>query len=128
MRRKRSLLKQSVLIIALVGVFGIILYNTKDLLFGAPLSVTTVKDGMALSESYLTVSGIAPHAKALSINGRTISTNRKGEFSEPILLAPGYNVLEVGMVDRFGKKNTKHYQLTLSEEGDRFTFAPEPRY
>ncbi len=113
---------QSILLYAFCALlFAVIFYNTRDIIFGAPLKVKTVSDGMALDDTYLTVAGVAAHAKNLTINGRDIYTNRKGEFSEPILLAPGYNVLEVGMIDRFGKKNVKQYELVLTETDGKYT-------
>ncbi|HSE57000.1 MAG TPA: hypothetical protein VLB02_02870 [Candidatus Paceibacterota bacterium] len=116
--------------IALLGLcfalIGIIFYNTRDIMFGAPLTVKTITDGMTLSDTYLAIAGTAAHAQILLLNGREIYTNRKGEFSEPVLLVPGYNVIEVQMTDRFGKTNTKSYELVLTEQGDQYTLNTHP--
>ncbi len=125
--RRPLTLKQSALILALFGMLGIVLYNTRDILFGAPLRVTTLSNGMHLSESYLAVTGSAPHAKSVLINGRTIFINRKGEFTEPILLSPGYNVIEVGMTDRFGNTKAERYELVFTEE-EKYTLVPDPHF
>lgn len=104
-----------------LSLFAVIFYNTRDIIFGAPLKIETLSDGMTLTDTYLTVAGTAAHAQKLLLNGREIYTNRRGEFSEPVLLVPGYNVLEVSMTDRFGKKNVRAYELVLSEQGETYT-------
>jgi hypothetical protein len=96
---------------SLVLVFGIIFYNTKDLIIGAPLSVQTVNDGSTVSNSFLPISGKAHHASVLQINGRMIALDKNGAFSDGTLLSPGYNIVEVTTVDRFGKEKRKILHL-----------------
>ena len=96
---------------SLLLVFGIIFYNTKDLIIGAPLSVQTVNDGATVSNSFLPISGKAHHASILQINGRMVALAKNGSFSDGTLLSPGYNIVEIATTDRFGKEKRKVFHL-----------------
>ncbi|MEK7228246.1 MAG: hypothetical protein AAB681_02735 [Patescibacteria group bacterium] len=96
---------------SLALVFGLIFYNTKDLLIGAPLSVQTVSDGATVTNSFLPITGKAHHASILQINGRIVALDKNGSFSDGALLSPGYNIVEVATTDRFGKEKRKVFHL-----------------
>ena len=99
----------------LLSVLGFIFGNMRDLLFGAPLSVDTLSNGTTLSDGFLPVKGNAGHAKSVTINGRVVAIDRKGNFADGVLLSPGYNVVEIALRDQFGKEKVKTYHLVLSE-------------
>jgi hypothetical protein len=104
-------LKKIILYTSLLFVIGIIFYNTKDLIIGAPLYINTAKDGATVSNSFLPISGSARHAMTLQINGRTVALDKTGSFSDGALLSPGYNIVEVATIDRFGKEKRKILHL-----------------
>jgi hypothetical protein len=101
--------------LVVLSVLGFIFGNVRDLLFGAPLAIHTINDGTTLSDGFLPVQGNAGHAKTVSINGRVVAIDRKGNFADGVLLSPGYNVLEIALRDQFGKEKVKTYHLVLSE-------------
>lgn len=116
-RKKISLPTSSVLIgVGIIGVLGFASFNMRDLLFGTPLTIHTAKDGDTLSEGFLPVSGKAHHARAVFINGRTVFTDRDGNFADGVILSPGYNVVEVTLRDQFGKEKVKTYHLVLEQQ------------
>lgn len=90
-------------------VFG----NIKDLIFGSPLRVEIVPDGTTLSEGFLPITGVAEHARTVSVNGRTLFIDREGNFSDGIILSPGYNVVEVALQNQFGKQTVRTYHLVF---------------
>lgn len=94
-----------------LSLIGLIFYNTRDVVFGAPLTVHTAPDGTTLSDIFEPISGIAKHAKTVQINGRDIAIDRFGHFNDGIVLSPGYNIVEVALKDKFGneKKTTYHW-------------------
>lgn len=96
---------------SLVLIVGLIFYNTKDLIIGAPLFVHTANDGTTVSNSFLPISGKAHHARAVQINGRIVALDKDGFFSDGALLSPGYNIVEVTTLDRFGKEKRKVFHL-----------------
>lgn len=92
---------------------GLVTYNMRDVLFGAPLKVQTTADGATLSGTFMPISGKALHAKMLSINGREVAVDRLGNFNDGILLSPGYNIVEVALKDKFGKEKRTTYHWVV---------------
>lgn len=90
--------------------------NSRDILFGTPLSVDIAADGTTLGDGFLPLSGNAGHARSLSVNGRALSTDRDGNFSDGIILSPGYNVVEIVSANQFGKETVRTYHLVFTPE------------
>jgi hypothetical protein len=104
----RTVTLATILISTLVaGFLGLIVYNIKDMVFGAPLVIHTLDDGATVNDSFVPITGSSKHAQSITINGRPIGVNNKGEFSDGVVLSPGYNIVEVAETDTFGK--TKQY-------------------
>lgn len=97
-----------------VGFFGLVLYNVKDMLFGAPFSVHTVTDGSTVTDRFLPITGKAKKAQSITINGNPVGINKNGEFSDGVLLASGYNIIEVAETDRFGKEKVRTIHIVAS--------------
>jgi hypothetical protein len=95
--------------ILVVGFLGLIAYNVKDMVFGAPLIVHTTADGATVNNSYVAISGYAKHAQSVTINGLVIGVDKQGNFSDGVILSPGYNIVEVAETDRFGKRKDFSY-------------------
>ncbi len=87
-----------------IGFFGLIAFNIKDMLFGSPLKIKMVADGTTVDTTYLPISGTAKNARQISINGRIVSIDRGGNFNDGVILSPGYNIVEVAERDQFGKE------------------------
>ncbi|MCU0660232.1 MAG: hypothetical protein MUD00_01285 [Candidatus Pacebacteria bacterium] len=95
--------------LALIALYT--LFQTRDLLFGAHLAVTTIYDGQIASDSLLAIEGRMRHARQVNINGNEVKTDPDGYFTESILLSPGYNLVTVSAYDRFGKIVEKTYRV-----------------
>lgn len=114
-KRISKITLRAILVGALVvSIACLIVYNVRDVLFGAPLSVTMAPDGATLEDTFLPISGMAGHAHELLINGRPVALDKKGNFSDSILLSPGYNIVEVAQKDRFGNEKVKRYHLVVA--------------
>ena len=96
-------------------VIALVLFNSKDALFGTKLSISTTKDGATLQNQFLPIRGTAKHARTLSINGREVAFDRSGNFADGVLLSPGYNIVEVTLRDQFGNQKNKIYHLVLDQ-------------
>jgi hypothetical protein len=113
---------KKILKIILVSVFFLfilvfILFNSKSLILGVKIKNVKFGDnlpaqsGMKVDNSILEITGIAKNAIKLSLNGREISIDQKGNFDETITLFPGYNVVNIKAQDKFGNNDEKNYQL-----------------
>lgn len=105
----------TILISTMAAAFlGLVIYNIKDIVFGTPLVVHTVADGSTVSDNYLPITGSARHAQQITINGLAIGVDQQGNFNDGIILSPGYNIVEVKEMDRFGKTKTDTLHLAYA--------------
>jgi len=99
----RLFIKIGVLVI-LVGSFVFYaIYQAQDFIIGPRITIDYPEDGESLSKSFITVKGQAKNISLLSLNGRQIFTDENGYFNENLLLALGYNIIEVSAQDKFGR-------------------------
>lgn len=111
LKMKRNLPIKGILVSILgLGLISLIGYNMHDRILGAPLNLEIAPNGSTIDSQQLAISGSAPHARELLINGRPINIDRNGAFSDKVLLSPGYNVVEIAVKDQFGKEKIKTYQ------------------
>ena len=107
-------LKSGILFTLGIAVIALVGYNMRDRILGIPLTVSTAPNGTTIDSPFLPISGTAPHARELSINGRAVTVDRKGAFSDEVLLSPGYNIVEVALKDQFGNQKVKTYQIVVN--------------
>lgn len=104
----------------LIGLFFILIIGYsglkfKDLLSGPQITINSPSDGETIKNSVVSVSGRAERISQLYLNGKKIFTDEEGNFTEPYLMANGYNLLEVIASDQFGRKIIKKLQLTATD-------------
>jgi hypothetical protein len=80
------------------------LYQSRDVIVGPSIELLSPEDGAVLLDPYIEVAGVAENISFISLNDLPISIDERGNFSEMILLAPGYNILKLYARDRFGKE------------------------
>ncbi len=94
--------------------FFIILYaffRSYDLVFGVKIKNVNVVDGAKIEQSTIDITGNAKNATKLVLNGREISIDKNGNFSETVALLSGYNIVSIEAEDKFGHKDFKNYKL-----------------
>ncbi len=99
-----------VLIAALAGYF---FYQGRGYLSGPEIIIESPYAGEVVNDSYLVVKGRALNISALTLNGRQIFTDEKGNFSEGLLLARGYNIIELTATDKFGRVKREKREVIL---------------
>jgi Glucodextranase, domain B len=110
----KSKLKITGLAILFMIILGYTWYRTKDLIVGVRLHVSGIVDYESRTDPHITLSGNALHATKLLINGRTIFITKGGDFTEDLLLLPGYNIIEVQATDKFGKSKEQVFHVNLA--------------
>jgi hypothetical protein len=96
-------------------------YQVKNIARGMVITVDAPQAGETVQNSLVTIAGTALHAASISLNGRPILLNEEGGFREPLLLAPGYNVVTVFAKDRFGNAVEKKVELIYEPLDDAVT-------
>lgn len=96
----------------------IILYailGSKDLIFGVKIKNVNLVDGVTIAENIIKLTGTAKNAVNLTLNGREISVDQDGNFSETIALLLGYNIINIKAKDQFGYVDEKNYKLIYAK-------------
>jgi hypothetical protein len=97
---------QFVSITVLVGL--IVLYvhfQARNLIEGPSITLSDTPVTIQ-HERTLTLSGRAENIVKLTVNGREIHTNERGEFTQALVLENGYTVVTLEAQDRFGRGTT----------------------
>lgn len=107
----KKILRNGGLIALFVFIIFYAFFRSKDLIFGVKIRDVNIVDGIKYTESVQKITGNAKNAIKLTINGREISIDQEGNFSEDIALLLGYNILEIRAEDKFGHIDEKIYKL-----------------
>ncbi|MFC1721124.1 hypothetical protein ACFLY0_00385 [Patescibacteria group bacterium] len=109
----RNILKIILLILIIVIVSGYILYQSRNLLIGPQVSITSPDNYSSTNEDFVIISGTTKNVSSVSINDRPIFIDTTGNFVDAIVLAPGYNIITVKAVGRFGKEIFETLELVF---------------
>lgn len=107
----KRIIKLSITIIIITVVIGYSIFESKDFIKGPKIEIFEPINGSSISTSTVIVKGKATRIKDLYINNRPVLIDREGNFSEYLLLLPGYNASTLSAQDRF--KRTTEYKLEL---------------
>lgn len=86
-------------------------FRSKDLTLGVKIKEVNVANGMKVTENILNIKGNAKNAINLTLNTREISIDQNGNFNETIALLPGYNIISLKALDKFGNNDEKNFRL-----------------
>ena len=87
------------------------IFISKDLIFGIKIKDVNLSDGAVFADNIIKINGNAKNAIKLTLNGREISIDQEGNWNETIALLPGYNIVTIKAIDKFGYVGEKNYQL-----------------
>lgn len=96
-------------------ILGYAFFVSRDLIFGIKIKDVNLESGSTITERVVKVNGNAKNAIKLTLNGREISIDERGNFDETIALIPGYNIVNVTAQDKFGYIDKKDYKLMLNQ-------------
>jgi hypothetical protein len=96
-----------------LGIGGYGLFEARRLIEGPIITIESPRDGSATSSIGVIVSGTALNISFLTINDKPSYTDKAGHFTELLSIPPGFTVLTVRAVDRFGRRATKTVSITV---------------
>ena len=114
---KRSyllLIRISLLILITLIILGYGLFQARDLIKGPEVKIFTPENGESTTTPVIVVSGIASNITGISLDDRPIFIDKLGNFSEELLLQPGYNIMKVAAQDKFGRTKVKLIELNYA--------------
>ena len=103
------MIKATLFISIVCVVIGYAIFAMHDFILGPSLSILEPVNGSSFTTPDIHIKGIVQRIQEISLNGRSITIDDKGNFNEVVLLAPGYNVFTFAVRDKFGR--SKEYRL-----------------
>ena len=97
---------------SIVLIYGVL--RIVPIMRGVTIKTHVPPDTEMTMDSFM-LTGMANHARRLSINGRDILIDPTGAFSDEIVLAPGVNKIKIVAEDIRGKYHQKEIIMTGSE-------------
>lgn len=92
-------------------IVGYGLFQSKKILNGPSITITSPTSGDVVTKSDIDISGQAKNISAISLNDRPIFIDESGNFSEKLMLYPGYNIIRIRAEDKFGSSVEKNLEL-----------------
>lgn len=117
-----SKLIRIVLIVFFLLVAAYAYYEFRGLLYGPSISISGRV--MEVSEPLVTIEGDATRIARLSMNGQDIPVTEDGKFSEPYVLARGYNRIVLVASDKYGKSTERAIEIIYTPSPDRLVAPP----
>lgn len=108
-------LKPRTIAIVLIALFiaGYAYFRSEDLIKGPKILIIAPATGAIVVSEDITVTGRAERIANLFMNDRQIFTDEQGNFSESLLLAYGYNIIEIKAKDKFGRATSRTLELVF---------------
>lgn len=102
------------IIFVIVVLFGFYFFHqSKAFLLGASIVVNYPKDGQTLVDSLILIKGKALNCSSFFINGQKVLTDNFGNFEKNLILARGYNIIELSAQDKFERLINKRIEVVL---------------
>jgi len=98
-----------ILALFLVGGYGY--YRSHEYLRGPVIAIYSPENGSTATTSHIVIRGNARNATNLLLNDREISVDTKGDFSDELLLPPGYTIIMLKARDRFDRERIATLEL-----------------
>ena len=111
MNRLSPTLLLVLLAVLVIGGYG--LFEARKLIEGPVITITSPTDGSATSTMGVVITGTAENISFLTINDLPSYTDKAGNFSELLSIPPGFTVLTVRAVDRFGRRTSKSVAINV---------------
>jgi hypothetical protein len=107
----QKILKISIFTIVILAVLIYIYHTFSSYIKGPQIIIKYPENGSMVSTSTISIQGQVLHIKDVYINNRPIRIDTDGNFTEDLLLFPGYNVSVISAKDKFNR--ITEYKLEL---------------
>lgn len=105
---------------ALIGlgvlVVGYSLFQGQKIIQGPMITVRAPLNGATYITPLIEVRGTAKNVNSITLNDRILYIDRQGNFTDSLLLIPGYNIIKIEAKDRFGAETKKMIEIIYQEK------------
>ncbi len=113
MNQSAFLIKTFVAIGIVCAVGFYFFHQSKAYIIGPQINVITPINGETLAHSYVLIKGEVENVSNLSVNGYPVLAGNFGNFETGLLLAKGYNIIEISAKDNFGRTAVKKLEVVI---------------
>ena len=106
-------MKRGIIIVVILLIIGYGLFEARKLLEGPEISIQSPASGTATSSAIVTIVGKAQNIAFLTINDGPAYTDEAGKFVYQFSPPPGYTVVTVAAVDRFGRRASTSVSINV---------------
>ncbi len=107
----KKIVRASIIGTVMLVILGYAYFGSREYINGPKIIITEPINGSTISTSTVTIKGRALHIQDITLNNRPVLIDEQGNFSETLLLFPGYNVSLISAHDKF--KRIIEYKLEL---------------
>lgn len=111
--KSRKILATIFSVLAVCIVLGYSYFALGDYIRGPQIELSSPENGFSTTTQKIDIVGKTIHANVLFINDASTSLDLKGNFSESLLLSPGYNIIKVKAEDRYHRFTEKDIEIVL---------------
>lgn len=98
-------------ILFIVLFVGYALFQSRYLIEGPRIAIESPPHNATVHAPFALIEGHGRNIAHISLNDRSIFIDERGNFSESLLLAPGYNIITVKAADRFGRETQEVLEI-----------------
>lgn len=110
--RTASIIKIILILVVVLIILGYIVFSSRVFIEGPQIQVETPLNGAKIEGAPLVkIDGKASNIAYFWLNNRQIYTDEDGNFSESLLLYPGYNIIWLTAQDKFGREVKEKLEL-----------------
>ncbi|MCK9345298.1 MAG: hypothetical protein M0P64_04275 [Candidatus Pacebacteria bacterium] len=106
-------------------VLGYSYFMLDDFVRGPRLVITSPISGFSTTTPIITVSGYGVHTNNITMNGAKTPVDLEGNFGEQLILAPGYNAIQITAKDNYERSVTEKIEIVLVVPQSIATSTPE---
>lgn len=117
MRHTPAIIKFSGFIALCIVVLSYGLWQSRLLIQGPVITITTPLNGAIVSDTHTNLTGQVKNVSYITLNGRQIYADEYGNINEPLWLPEGYNIIQVSGTDKFGRSITRTLELVARDPG-----------
>ena len=111
--------KITALIVIAVGIGLYTFFQGYDLIRGPILEVDSPSSGSVFEEANIEITGMARNISFIYLNEHQIFVDSEGNFTEKLLLLPGYNIMTLRAKDKFNREVKRELHLILNNHGSQ---------
>ena len=111
--------KITAVVVIAVGIGSYIFFQGYDLIHGPVLEVHSPTNGSNFDDGSIEIAGIAKNISFIYLNENQIFVDSEGNFSEKLLLLPGYNIMTVRAKDKFNREVKRELHLILNNHASQ---------